>query len=340
MSSLRPSLLPPPSPCTVRVVSFDFELKQALDIALSDVQSAIAEGKYIWLELDATEPIEAKGLLATLFSDDEVIEAVLAGGPGTHHVRHDAHLHVTLTGCNANGEHIELERVDVLITERVVATIHRGPVGFLTGVRRDYKSDFLRFAKSPSFLLYEIFDHLLDNYVSVHRRMQGQVDAVHQLIRSSQVSELTFRQVFDLSSDLLDFRRILIAVRSVLKNLGARKTPFVSEASQPFLSDMAETVDSILNDVLVERDVLAEALNIYLSTMGHRTNESMRRLTVFSILFLPLALIADLYGITSEEGKSLIWPMMPTIQHAYQFWLGMLVMLTLLLGFLRRVRLI
>lgn len=45
--------------------------------------------------------------------------------------------------------------------------LHKAPISFLTTLRKDYKSDFVRFAKTPSFLVYELWDHLLDGSLTV-----------------------------------------------------------------------------------------------------------------------------------------------------------------------------
>jgi hypothetical protein len=56
--------------------------------------------------------------------------------------------------------------------------LHRGQPVFLEAVRRQYLADFVRFAQSPSFLLYELWDHLIDNYLTVHKKFEERVEQV------------------------------------------------------------------------------------------------------------------------------------------------------------------
>ena len=48
-------------------------------------------------------------------------------------------------------------------------------------------------------------------------------------------------------------------------------------------------------------------MNLYLSLNSQRTNEAMRVLTVFSAFFLPLTLIAGIYGMNFEYMPELTW---------------------------------
>ncbi len=67
------------------------------------------------------------------------------------------------------------------------------------------------------------------------------------------------------------------------------------------------------------RDVLSGLMELYLSSVGIRTNEIMRVLTVISSIFIPLTFIAGVYGMNfarEAEGKKLPWNM----PELYQSW--------------------
>ena len=55
---------------------------------------------------------------------------------------------------------------------------------------------------------------------------------------------------------------------------------------------MVGTIEHVLQDVLVDRDILNNSLNLYMSHRRARTNQVMKKLTVVSIIFLPLTFLA------------------------------------------------
>jgi magnesium transporter len=55
------------------------------------------------------------------------------------------------------------------------------------------------------------------------------------------------------------------------------------------------------------RSLLDSLENLYLSSVGQRTNEVVRTLTVFSAIFLPLTFIVGLYGMNFKVMPELEW---------------------------------
>jgi magnesium transporter len=318
------------------VVAFDFASKLEGALPLAEAKAAMESGRFVWIDLSADDPVEARELLSSLgLFSDEILHAALHSEPATQHARYDEYLHLVVSGCRPRGTGFDLERVDIVIAERFMATIHRGPVQFLNAVRRDYKNDFVRFAKSPSFLLYEIWDHLVENYLSVQKLMEERVEELQNQLRGDRVDDQVFARISELGADLLHFRKILLPARAVLTDLATRKSLFVSEATQHFLANIVGTVEHVLQDLLVDREILSESLNLYMSIVSHRTNEVMKRLTVVSVIFLPLTFLVGVYGMNFEVLPELRWK----YGYAY-FWVVVVFVVTALLGLMRRARIL
>lgn len=104
---------------------------------------------------------------------------------------------------------------------------------------------------------------------------------------------------------------------------------------RPFLQNMVGTVDHVLQDLLVDRDILSESLNLYMSMVGHRTNRVMNRPTVVSVIFLPLTFLCGVYGMNFEVLPETKW------EHGYPFFWGLVVVIVVgLLVAMRRLRLL
>jgi magnesium transporter len=323
-------------PCQLQVVDFDFETKVERNIELGQAAAAMEKGHFIWIDVEANDALEARRLLSGLrFVSDEIVEDALTAEAATRHARYDNCIHVVVSGCHQRGQHFDLERVDIVIAQTFMITIHKGPVAFLSAVRRDYKQDFQRFAKSPSFLVYELWDHLLENYLAIQKQMEERVEGLQNELRATQVDDDVFRRISELGADLLHFRKILLPARAVLTDLSTRRTIFISETTQSFLANMVGTVEHVLQDLLVDRDILSESLNLYMSLVSHRTNEVMKRLTVVSVVFLPLTFLCGVYGMNFEHLPELRW------HYGYPFfWAVVAAIVISLLGLMRRSKLL
>ena len=171
-----------------------------------------------------------------------------------------------------------------------MVTLRRGPVEFIEQVRKHYRQDFRKFAKTGSFLIYEYWDALVDSYKKAMRAFEGHAERVQGKIFETE-DDAIFTEVSDVTRDLLSFRKTMLAAREVLNELSSRRSPFVSESTQPFLERMVGTLERLSADLSVERDILAETLNLYMGIISHRTNKVVSRLTVVSMVFLPLTFL-------------------------------------------------
>ncbi len=330
------SLPDSPSPCCVSVVEFAFDPKREQQLDASQIRGALEAGRFVWIDVEIAEPLQAEQVLAELaLLNHEVIQDALFAEPATRHARYDEFSHVVVAGCRPEPGGFELERVDVVIAEQFLATIHRGQVLFLAGMRRDYRLDFLRFARSPSFLFYELWDHLIENYLEIQQLMEERVESLQNELRGSRVDDRVFGRISELGADLLRLRKVLLPARAVLADLSMRRTLFLSERTQTLLGNLHSTLEHVLQDLLVDRDILSESLNLYMSLVSHRTNEVMKRLTVVSVVFLPLTFLCGVYGMNFESLPELHW------HYGYgYFWVLVGGIVVSLLGLMRRSRLI
>lgn len=324
-----------PTPTTPFVVELDFDRKTERRIELDRARASMEEGRFVWIDLDVSDGALAKKTVTPLgLCAEEILDDALTGEPATQSGRYDDYLHVVVTGCRLQGQNFDLERVDVIVGERFLLTMHRGPVVFLDAVRRVYRADFQRFARSPSFLVYEIWDHLVENYLAVQKRFEERVAKLQsELI--GEVDDRVFARVSELGADLLHFRKVVLPARAVLSDLGSRKSIFISEATQPFLTNMVGTIERVLQDLLADRDILNDSLNLYMSMVGHRTNRVMNRLTVVSVIFLPLTFLCGVYGMNFDVLPEVHW------RYGYvYFWASTATIVLALLWLMRRNKLL
>jgi magnesium transporter len=298
------------------VVELDFKTKQHRKLPVTEIQASMEAGNFVWIDVDIGQSEEARSLLAKLnLCEPEIVEDAMSREPATQIARYDDYIHLVLSGCRLVGHKFDLERVDAMMGERYLLTLHKGSPVFLEAVRKSYITDFVRFAQSPSFLLYELWDHLIDNYLTVHKKFEERVEHVQQQL-IGEVRDSIFGEASELGSDLLHLRKVVLPARAVLTDLSTRKSPFVSEATQPYLGNMVGTIERVLQDVLVDRDILNNSLNNYMSLVAHKTNQIMSKLTVVSIIFLPLTFLCGVYGMNFEIIPELKWA------HGYGFFWG------------------
>jgi magnesium transporter len=291
-------------------IEFDFETRTERKIPCADAPGACAAGKFCWIDLDsqADSAMTADVLRKMGVNEHAIAEAIGPDVDGRHDLYDDC-LHIAITSGSLIGPIFTSSHVDVVIGERFLATLRRGHVEFIEQVRRHYRQDFIRFARSPSFLIYEYFDYLIESYKQTMLAFEGRVERIQTEIFGS-MDDSIFNEVSTTTRDLLSFRKIMVAAREVLHELSSRRSPFISESAQPFLERMVGTLERLSSDLSVAREILAETLNLYMGIVSHRTNKIVNRLTVLSMIFLPLTFLSSIYGMNfgEEQMPEFRWP--------------------------------
>lgn len=322
--------------CLHRVIEFDFQRKAEWVVDIDRFGPAAEAGNYLWLDIDingdfagAREMLVELELVETILLDDALVTAA-----DTRVRRFDDYLFLALTGCRVLDGNLVTERVSAFVAEHFLLTIHNGPVAFLEEMLRVYRADFVRFAKGPGFLVYELLDQLTENFLTGRRYLATHVESLQEDL-IGEIDEQVFTRVAAVSNDVLSFRKILVPARSLLTELAQRRSAFISEETRPFLSNMAATVECVLADVLADRDILSGSLDLYMSMVGYRTNEVMKRLTSITIIFLPLTFLCGVYGMNFEILPELQW------EYGYAiFWAAVATITATLIVLLRRAQLL
>jgi magnesium/cobalt transport protein CorA len=329
-------------PAGIRAEFLDFRDRSRGILCPAEIRGEIDRGRFVWIDVDVA------------VIDDDLIEAIfppqVCPGVDFRHLvddhatpsspaaaglrRTDLLLHLTFLGGATCGPDDPGERLDVVVGKGFMVTVHRGPNGVLDAVRRDYVHDFEQHAASPSFLLYELCDEQIEQLLAVQARLEDEVEEIRRAL-AAEIDQAAFASVASVSAKLLALRRRALPVRRVLEELTSRKTALVSEATLGFFAAMIDTLERLLSDIAANREILETALNLSLTVMSHRTNQTMNRLAVVSTIFLPLTFICGIYGMNFQAMPEIDWA------HGYvYFWVLSACITAVVFAFLRRARLL
>ena len=317
---------------TTAAVEFDFENKRERSIEPTQAKAACDAGLFCWIDVDAAADVElAEAILKELGVNEHAIKETIGPDVDGRYDLYDDCLHFAVTSGSLQDGKLITSHVDVVCGERFLMTLHRGLVEAIDQVRRHYRQDFHRYAKTPSFLIYEFWDALIDSYKRTIRGLATQVELFQDQIFGD-VTDAIFDNVSAVTRDLLSFRKVLLAARDVLHELSSRRSPYVSDATQPFLEKMGDTLERLGADLTVEREILAETLNLYMGVVSHRTNKVVNRLTVISMVFLPLTFLCGVYGMNFDTEAGPL--SMPELKWKYSYALFWALAIALAAGLL------
>ena len=159
----------------------------------------------------------------------------------------------------------------------------------LARARRDGQDD------NPARLLYLILDTIVDLYFPAIDHYDDRIDELEDRVVAEPEPQV-LQQVFALKRELIDLRRVLVGTRDATLHLQRDPQSIIDAEHQPFVRDIYDHVVRLLDSVETQRDLVNNALDIYLSSVANRTNEVMKVLTVLGTIALPVIAISGVYG--------------------------------------------
>lgn len=283
------------APAKAFAIAFDFEKRQEREIPVAEVRATCEQGLSCWVDLDLGDREASEQILQQLGVNPGAIAEALDHPVAGRCDVFDECVHAAVASAELRGGRVTFAHTDMMIGERFLITLHRGPVEIIDLTRRNYRSFFYKFAQSLGFLIFEVWDHLIESY---RKSLVGIEDEVEQIQAAifGDLDDRIFGSVNKVTHDLLLLRRNVLADREVLHQLTARRSSYISDSARPHLNSMVGTLDRLGSDLTVEREILAETLNLYLGVVSHRTNKVVNRLTLLSSIFLPLTFLCGVYG--------------------------------------------
>src|SRR6202000_748033 len=159
----------------------------------------------------------------------------------------------------------------------------------LDRARRDGDDDH------PAKLLYLILDTIVDLYFPAIDHFDDRIDQLEDQVFDSPSPEI-LQSIFAIKRELIDLRRVLVNTRDASLHLQRGPNPIIDNDQHPFVRDTYDHVARLLDSVETQRDLLNNTLDIYLSSVAHRTNEVMKVLPVLGTIALPALAISGIYG--------------------------------------------
>jgi magnesium transporter len=175
----------------------------------------------------------------------------------------------------------------------------------------------------PDHLTYALIDAVIDGYFPVLERYGEKLEALEDAIVAQPAGRF-FEQIHEMRHGLLSLRRAAWPLRETMTTLYREPIPLIDEEERIYLRDCYDHMVQIIDLLENYRDVTSGLMEVYLSSISNRTNEIMKILTIFTAVFIPLTLIAAIYGMNFKH--------MPELEWGYPYFVyGLMVLVTALL---------
>lgn len=287
-----------------------FSLNENRHLDLSSVTSfraSYADGRTLfWIGVTEPDPEGLTEFLSPLKLHPLVMEGYLDTTSGTRIAPFENSLFIRLP-VQLDWKTLEHVNLTVICLPQAVITIHESPIPALEGVAADFSTAVRFHAFSISAILYQILDRLIDEDMEFVIGVRREVDTLEEVMEKDENSLhideiLTFkRRVARLAITLEDQHYCMTAMKTI------ESDAFDITDFREYFRDSLNNLEYAIRSVGRLQAHLTELRTHYLLTLQDRTNKRLRLLTIISAVFMPLTLIAGIYGMNFLYMPELKW---------------------------------
>ena len=154
------------------------------------------------------------------------------------------------------------------------------------------------FSRGSGYLLYRIVDDGFDYCFPMLRKIGAKLDVIERDIFEEERSEEVVRDISNVKQEIINFRKVIRPQRPVLRDLENTKQRFLAPDLdlEIYFDDVVDAHERIWDMLETYKETIEALEDTNESVLNHRVNDILRVLTAFSVVFLPLTLIASVFG--------------------------------------------
>ena len=214
--------------------------------------------------------------------------------------------------------------LDIILTKDTIVTNHGRPLHLLDSLFKVCQRPEIEgekyLEKGPGFVLFSILDIFWRDSLAKLDKIDEEIEKIEKRIFQGKEKELVM-EISHTKTDIIDFRRIIEPQLEVMKLLEKEAPKFLGEEFALYFSDALGTYERVWQTLKTHKETILALQNTNQSLLTTKTNETIRILTVFSVVMLPLTLLASIWGMNVR---------LPFGEHQLGFGIILLIMVSLL----------
>jgi magnesium transporter len=219
------------------------------------------------------------------------------------------YLFVSLFHGRVGKRGVEADEIHCIIGERFFITVREETATSVEGAyeRAAQNNDYWR--RGATYLLYLTMQFVVDNYYPLLDRIGNQLNKLEEQAMNDGGKELQ-RSVFRVKQQLINLRQMVAPQREVISNVIGEERLSRTNENRDLFRHLYERLLRVYDVIDSQRDLAGNVLDLIESQGATNLANAVSRLTIISMIFLPITFMVSLFGLNFvETNPPLIIPM-------------------------------
>lgn len=195
-----------------------------------------------------------------------------------------------------NETQTKTEQISLIIGSNYLISFQEDEGDVFDLIRERIRTDRGRIRKMGSdYLAYSLIDAIVDNYFTVLEKIGESIEDIEDELIKNPTPEI-LQKIHTLKRELIFLRKSVWPLRELISRLERWESQLIDKSIDIYLRDVYDHTIQVIDALETFRDMLSGMLDIYLTSASNRMNEVMKVLTIIATIFIPLTLVAGIYG--------------------------------------------
>ncbi len=285
---------------SIQIIEYDKEFLEERDITdIGELAAHFDNRKVTWINIDGLGDVEALTFLGERFNLHPLaLEDVLNTGQRPKVEAGADYVFVVAQMVYQDKERtICGEQVSIFFGKNFLITVQEeGDYDVFDPIRERIRAGRGAIRKSKAdYLAYALLDSIIDHYYPVLEDIGTAIEELEDDLIKSPSREMVLT-LHEYKRSLTQMRRYVWPLRDVVNGLLHDPSGYITSPTKIFLRDCYDHTVQLMDHVESYKELTSGLMELYHSSVGLRTNEVMRVLTVITSIFIPLTFIAGVYG--------------------------------------------
>lgn len=274
---------------------FDCAAQKFSEPAPEEIAKRVAEKRFgFWLDIESPDDDDYDLLSQAFRFHPLTIEDVRHQNQRPKFEEFTGYEFMVLFSSDWRGDHAAIREHHLYLGDKFLVTIHQEPEPAFKAVHERLQEGGGE-QSGPDLVTYLVLSALVDQVFDALEEIDVTADTVQDRALTRATPD-TLSEISTLRHDVAVLRRNLGAERDMLQRLLTHALQNHNPDTTLYYRDVYDHVLRQYEQADGIRDLLSGAMDIYLSTVSNRLNETMRALTAIASLFLPLSFLSGFFG--------------------------------------------
>lgn len=288
------------------------EIEERTLTSIDECTEYIGRNGTTWLNIDGLHDLEIINFLGSRFNlHPLVLEDIVNTQQRPKLDDMDDYLFIVakMIYFNSNDKEIKFEQISLILLDNFVLSFQEDEGDVFDPVRERLRKGKGRIRKGGGdYLIYTLLDSLVDSYYGVLELIGEKVENLENDLMESPAPD-SLQIIHHLKRELVFLRRSVWPLREMTGRLEKGTLSLISEETAIYYRDVYDHIVQVIDTIETCRDIVSGMMDLFLSSVSNRMNEVMKMFTAIAFIFMPLTLIAGIYGMNFDFMPELRWHM-------------------------------